>query len=362
MKIIHCADIHIDCKILSGLDAKKREIKRNQLLQNFVDMVEYAKKNDIKAILLCGDIFDSPVPKKKSLNIFEKTIFNSPEIMFFYVYGNHDENFYPFAENRPKNFVSFDENFGKVEIDENIVIGGISLKRFMPKSYYSTINFDADKFNIFMVHGSVNTSDKYFEGIYTSNLMNKNINYLALGHIHEVGKGKIDSRGIWQYCGCLEGKGFGDACGIGEKKGFFVLDINGQELKTNFVPFSKYDYRVIEIKIDNSDYLKISKKLEEIANALTKTDIVKIVITGKHDEENDLNINLLKQKFEDRFFYLDIIDNTKVNYDFEKYSAEKLSLKGEFLRTVFSSELSEEDKEKVATFGIEALKGDDVTL
>ena len=185
---------------------------------------------------------------------------------------------------------------------------------------------------------------------------------MALGHIHEVGRGKIDRRGIWQYCGCLEGKSFSDACGIGEKKGFFILDIDGQELKTQFVPFSKYDYRVIEIKIDNSDYLQISKKMEEVANTLSKNDIVKIIITGKHNEGNDININLLKQNFEDKFFYLDIIDNTKTNYDFNKYSTEKLSLKGEFLRTVFSSSLSDEDKEKVATFGIEALKGDDVSL
>ena len=43
-------------------------------------------------------------------------------------------------------------------------------------------------------------------------LKNKNIDYLALGHVHKYKMEKLDNRGIYCYSGCLEGRGF-DECG-----------------------------------------------------------------------------------------------------------------------------------------------------
>ena len=49
--------------------------------------------------------------------------------------------------------------------------------------------------------------------------------------------------------------------------------------------------------------------------------------------------------------------------DFEKIKEEKLSLKHEFLNQVFSSkDLSEEIKNKIAYAGIQALRGEDITI
>ena len=72
------------------------------------------------------------------------------------------------------------------------------------------------------------------EIISLDDLKNKNIDYLALGHVHGFHMDKMDSRGIYCYPGCLEGRGF-DEC---EQKGFVVLDIDDDTLKTNvnFVP------------------------------------------------------------------------------------------------------------------------------
>ena len=56
MKIIHCADLHLDLKMLSGLDTEKRKVKRLQLLQNFFNLLDFAEKNNVEAVLLCGDI------------------------------------------------------------------------------------------------------------------------------------------------------------------------------------------------------------------------------------------------------------------------------------------------------------------
>ncbi|MGX8704776.1 MAG: metallophosphoesterase family protein, partial [bacterium] len=58
--------------------------------------------------------------------------------------------------------------------------------------------------NIVMLHGDITN----LNSIPLSMLKERNIDYLALGHIHKFQKGKLDDRGIWVYPGCLEGRGF----------------------------------------------------------------------------------------------------------------------------------------------------------
>lgn len=364
MKIIHCADIHIDIKELKGLGADERKLKRNQLLQNFFDLVQYAETNGVSAILLCGDTFDVPTPSKNSVNLFKKVVLSHPNIKFFYIYGNHDANFCPFSEDEmPKNFIFFKENFSKVDLGESVTIGGASLSRYVHNLFYTSIDFDKNRFNILMLHQPINATDEYFNGVYTNNLQGRNIDYLALGHIHLKQEGKIDNRGIWAYSGCLEGKSFNDALKIGEKKGFYLLEIDGQRYKREFIPFSKYDYRKIEIALTpDIDHFQVMKKVEEIASKLSKTDLVKIILKGKHTEDNPVEAELIKQNLYGKFFYLDIVDETTTLYDFESYKEEVLSLKSEFLKEVFASDLTDLEKEKVATIGLSALKGEDILL
>lgn len=364
MKIIHCADIHIDIKELKGLGADERKLKRNQLLQNFFDLVQYAETNGVGAILLCGDTFDVPSPSKNSVNLFKKAVLSHPSIKFFYIWGNHDANFCPFGEDEmPKNFILFKENFSKVDLGENVVVGGASLPRFLPSNFYYSIDFEKDRFNILMLHQPINTSDEYFSGVYTCDLGGRNIDYLALGHIHLRQDGKIDNRGIWQYSGCLEGKSFNDTVKIGEKKGFYLLDVENGNFKREFIPFSRYDYRKIELTITpDVNHFQVMQKVEEIASNLSKTDLVKIILKGKHTEDNPVQVELIKQNLYGKFFYLEVVDETTTIFDFEKYKEDKLSLKSEFLKEVFESNLSDLEKEKIATIGLSALKGEDILL
>ena len=364
MKIIHCADLHLDLKMLSGLDAEKRKIKRTQLLQNFFNLLDYANKNTVEAVLLCGDIFDTQEPTKKTLSLFKNAILNHNNIKFFYIWGNHDKKVMPFSSDEmPENFYVFKEDFSAIDLDENVTIGGASLDRFVKDNFYSTINFDKNRVNILMLHQPINTSDQYFNGVYTYNLAGKYIDYLALGHIHQSLSGKIDDRGVWQYSGALEGKSFNDAVPIGSKKGFFLLNIKNGKLDFQFVPFSLYDYRIVEIPVDlQDDHFKVLEKMENVLKYLGKTDIVRVILKGKHKEENVFQLDLMYQKFKNNFFNFEIVDNTETEFDFEKYSLETFSLKGEFLRTVRDSELSQSEKDKISLIGIEALKGEDITL
>ena len=59
MKIIHCADVHLDSKMLKHLTKEQAKERKNEILNTFGQMVKYASKNDVSAIIIAGDLFDT---------------------------------------------------------------------------------------------------------------------------------------------------------------------------------------------------------------------------------------------------------------------------------------------------------------
>ena len=52
MKIIHCADLHLDSKMTSNLSKEQAKERKMEILRTYSRMIEYAKNNDVKAIIL----------------------------------------------------------------------------------------------------------------------------------------------------------------------------------------------------------------------------------------------------------------------------------------------------------------------
>lgn len=64
MKIIHCADLHLDSKMESNLDREAAGMRRDELLDTFERMVAYAAEQNVRVILIAGDLFDKPNVRK----------------------------------------------------------------------------------------------------------------------------------------------------------------------------------------------------------------------------------------------------------------------------------------------------------
>lgn len=105
----------------------------------------------------------------------------------------------------------------------------------IPVSSYGELNPDPTRVNIVVLHGQVAEYKPKNDApeISLPKLTNKNIDYIALGHIHDFKIEKLDSRCSWCYSGCLEGRGF-DECG---KKGFVLLDIKNNKVQANLFLF-----------------------------------------------------------------------------------------------------------------------------
>ena len=88
MRIIHCADIHLDSKMNTNLSKEMARERKAELLTTFCKMVDYAVENGVEAILIAGDLFDTKKVSATAGNIVSDVIRKHPHISFFYLKGN----------------------------------------------------------------------------------------------------------------------------------------------------------------------------------------------------------------------------------------------------------------------------------
>ena len=80
MKIIHCADLHLDSRMTSNLSPDKAKERKNEILNTFVNMVDYASAHEVDAIIIAGDMFDTSNISALTRNTVERTIRSHKDI------------------------------------------------------------------------------------------------------------------------------------------------------------------------------------------------------------------------------------------------------------------------------------------
>ena len=83
MKIIHCADLHLDSRMTSNLSPDKAKERKNEILNTFVNMVDYASAHEVDAIIIAGDMFDTSNISALTRNTVERTIRSHKDIEFY---------------------------------------------------------------------------------------------------------------------------------------------------------------------------------------------------------------------------------------------------------------------------------------
>lgn len=360
MKLIHCGDIHLDSKMKTSLSRDLAKERRNEILLTFSKMVEYAASNDVKVIMIAGDLFDTDMVTKNTKNVVRNAILNHPQIDFLYLKGNHDkENFLGDFETIPENLKLFGENWCSYDYDD-VSITGVELSPINKNGIYGTLKLERDRLNIVLLHGqdSPYAGKDDAETIPMAELRNKNIDYLALGHIHTYKTETLDSRGIYCYCGCLEGRGF-DECG---PKGFVVLDTDKGSISHEFMPFALRTFNEIQVDISGaSTTVEVDDMISPVLGTVPKDGFVKLILVGRVDLDSERNLEYLKQKYNGSYYSVRITDQTKLTINAESLKYD-VSLKGEFIRYVISQNFPEDKEKGVIEAGLKALAGEEVEL
>ena len=419
VRLIHTADLHLDSAFSSRFSKEEAEERRQSLLMAWNRLLSYGIEKKVQAVLIAGDLFDSAVVSRSTMEIFLSSIRRNPDISFFYLRGNHDtENTFRFQENLPKNLFLFSKGGKKYRLNEKLILAG--------KEYYGSTERNEDCFpgqsfwdfkeedcNLFMLHGDLYESDIRYPlepasgigfgsegrtkqdrnartdrkvqqgrgtwgdreeqqdkdaenevqdnaGISLKALSRYPVHYLALGHIHKRGEGQFGSI-RYAYPGCLQGRGFDEE---GEK-GFFYLEVNEEtkDIQTEFIPIKEGEFRILELELcEEDDSLSALEKIEEKIKeeACTEKDSLRILLKGEKSPEGERNLRYLERALSEKFSYVEVKEESRLVLRKEDYIHEK-SLKGEFLRMVSDSEsLSEEEKEKIILLGIGLLQGEEL--
>ena len=403
VKLIHTADLHLDSAFRSRFTKEEAENRRQKQLMAWKELLSFAVEKRVQGILIAGDLFDSPVVSHGTMDFFLSTMAEHPEISFFYLRGNHDtENTFRYQENLPKNLFLFSDKGKKYRLNDRLLLAGVeydtkdisfgenegaeqaagqaaeqavgqeNVRGAETLSKNETESEEESKFlklkeedcNILLLHGALyqgtakGDAVQGEEGIFLKNLEKLPLSYIALGHIHKGGEGKLNNGALWAYPGCLQGRGFDEE---GER-GFLYLKVEEEkkEIHKEFIPIKQGEFRILEIELlEDEGTLACLKKIEaEMEKAgISKEDSLRIILKGKKGLEQERNLRYLQLQLQDSVFFLEIQDESELSWNREEAMKEK-SLKGEFLRVLAAADnLSKEEQEEIIALGMGLLQG-----
>ncbi|WP_455031244.1 metallophosphoesterase family protein [Oribacterium sp.] len=403
VKLIHTADLHLDSAFRSRFTKEEAENRRQKQLMAWKELLSFAVEKKVQGILIAGDLFDGPVVSHGTMDFFLSTIAEHPEISFFYLRGNHDtENTFRYQENLPKNLFLFSEKGKKYRLNDRLLLAGVeygtkdisfgenegttqgagqaaeqavgleNVRGAEALSKNEAESEEESKFlklkeedcNILLLHGALyqgtpkGDSLQGEEGIFLKNLEKLPLSYIALGHIHKGGEGKLNNGALWAYPGCLQGRGFDEE---GEK-GFLYLKVEEEkkEIHKELIPIKQGEFRILEIELlEDEGTLACLKKIEEEMEkaGISKEDSLRIILKGKKGLEQERNLRYLQLQLQDSVFFLEIQDESELSWNREEAMKEK-SLKGEFLRVLAAADnISKEEQEEIIALGMGLLQG-----
>ncbi len=360
MKFIHCADLHLESK-LDSLPAQQANVRREEILVTFERLAEFAQANNVRAVIMSGDMFDNSKITLRTKNRVIHAIKKCKKTDFLYLIGNHDgadDNF--ISEQMPDNFKIFNDDWTSFAYD-NVRIVGATLNGKNANDLASSLKLEENLINIVALHGQIagfNSNEKA-EIISLPRFKEKNIDYFALGHVHYFASGKLDNRGDYVYSGCLDGRGF-DETG---DKGFVLIECGDDlGLTYRFVDFSsrklfEFDFDIGEF----SDFFDFRSKLTEtLREKFDSSSLLKVILKGERKTDFDFDLNGLVLHLNKYFFFCKVYDKTTLKIDKSDYKLDK-SVRGEFVREVVEDDaLNENMKSSVIMCGLKALKGEEI--
>ena len=355
MKFLHCADLHLDAALRSGLPAEKARERRSELLSAFARLADAAADSNASAVIIAGDLFDRGSVTAKVRRFVIETVKNLPHVEFFVLLGNHDEGCFDYTDALPENLKLFGSEWVSYELGDNITVVGVEPTEDNFEYVYEGLSLDPERINIAVMHGA---AAKTFgtDKINVKALAGKGIDYLALGHYHSYETGKLDRRGVYCYSGCLEGRGF-DECG---EKGFVELDIENGKVNFRFVKSSVRTVEERAVDMTGADsYAEQLSRVRASLEGVPESSVVRVRTEGKLRPGEEKFFDQIERELAGEFYGFSVKDRTGVLIDRADYEGE-ISLKGEFIRLVTEKVKDEDLRERIIACGLAALLGGDL--
>ncbi len=370
IKILHCADLHLDSP-LTSLGAQKAEQRRNELRAAFTSLIMSVKMNDVNFLLIAGDLFDSDYVTKDTVALLCREFASIPDCNIIIAPGNHD----PYSTSSYYRRIEFPENvyiFDSPAVscfdfpEHNVAVYGYAFVsdklEFCPIEGFKPA--DSSRINILVAHGELDTESSVYCPLPLKALEECGFDYIALGHRHSFTEPIAVAGGYAAYSGCLEGRGF-DECG---PKGAIMAaaEKNGTlKFVSKFSRYSKRSYETERVDVSgaesNADLLdKIRAVIDEKRYG---SDVaLRVIMEGEVSDGFVPSSEFLAGQLSE-LYYAEIKDKTVPILNREQLASDP-TLKGEFYRSLEPMLNSDDESERelaadALRCGLAALAGND---
>ena len=316
MRFIHIADVHLGASPDFGFPWNKT--REQEIWDSLSRLIEKIKIEKTELLLIAGDLFHGQ-PLMRQLRELNFMLEQIPDTAVVLVAGNHDyikkDSAYLKMQWASNVIGLWGENCQSVYLEKlNTYVYGLSYhgREYKDAIYNRTfpgkdVNFrkeHPEANHILLAHGG----DEKHIPIRFSLLENTDFTYIALGHIHQP---QIIASHRMAYAGSLEPI---DKNHIGVR-GYIAGEIKNGKTQIQFVPFSKREYRILQIAVDEkSSNYGLKEQVRQQIQAQGEHHIYRVELRGYRHPEFILEEEPLRSYGN----VIDISDYTEVKYDFEK--------------------------------------------
>lgn len=299
IRFIHTADLHLGSPFtgMRGLQPDQWKKLKDSTLDAFGRLIDYAVKEQPDFVLIAGDIYDGEDRSIRSQHRFQQGMQKLSEagIPVVLSYGNHDHLSGKWTRfELPENVYAFDEAVSQIRLSTangDVVITGFSYAQRHVKEpviHQYPIAEEKDAVYIGMLHGSLegDTAHAVYAPFTKQQLLSKNYDYWALGHIHMRQLLHTDPPVI--YPGNLQGRHKNES----GPKGFYDVRLSGGASNLSFIPASVLQFD--EVMVDCSGIVHMNELLDAcLAEAQEFTEqygagIVEVKLANLNEEAQDM--------------------------------------------------------------------------
>jgi len=321
MKILFCSDLLLGSANTENIDVKRSKKWKAKRIEKFHDLVEKAAQNHAIYIALFGQLFgQDKIPESVIDNLFEAAC-EDKNIQILLFFSSLEYKHISYRNDIPKNLSLIRADMEDTYKDDNIYIKIKEKKVHLQLGNHTHIEICKSEEDSFQISG----------------IASEVKNILA-----------------------LEPTGFEDS--NQHRFGYSVLEWNEEGIKEyREKEEQSFAYKTVDIKILPEEEQKdILKKINLAVSALDRNTFLRINLIGKTAFAFMIYKDQLKNQLQNKFFYVEIYDNTFMDTDdiFEN----DISLKSEFVRLAMQDEtLSESERNRLICCGWNVLNGREVS-
>ncbi len=324
---LHCADLHLGCT------PNHLEQRYEDFFASFKDLIDNAIKINCEYILISGDLFHLKVINSKTLlnviNLLEYARNNNIKVLA--IEGNHDKAFFVDEESwlnflHEKHYITLLKHKitdGKLIInsesiyeDDNIRVIGIGYLGSATSIYLENIHnliSKSNKFTVLMMHAGINRLIGQEMGdISLEQLLPLKgiVDYVALGHIHN----RYEYEEMFYNPGSIENIRIKDGK-RSDDKGFYIVSFQNKEKEVQFRKSMQRKIYNIQIKLENLLTIeKVESFLLNYEYDFKENAILEMTICGNVPFNPYLiNFDLIKENLITKYHLLYIDINNLIN-------------------------------------------------